>query len=191
MSALTELFGSDIIIFQVPLPVQTAGGFRYPDFRLQPQQQRNWCWVSVLQALLLHRCGWPSRQASIAAAVLRRPACLTDPAPCDEPFELFSYLEGVCGQFHWRGSRAPAWSGLKDQIELRYPALCLIQWGDGTHHYVVVTGWDEDGVEEAVLLWDPAHRVGEELVAFDALCGDYDEGQGKLVHTGFFRRRQC
>jgi hypothetical protein len=165
------------------------------------QEQLNWCWSSVTQAVL----GWADQQVAqsdVATAHIThngRQASCAPPngsnsnglqcatgngcqASCNDPHILSVVLteNGRFAGFISNGA-APSFDALVQQLNAEKPVPCRVQWSVGGGHFVVVSGWTVDaGGNQSVHVLDPASAsadvpVSERILPYLQFVNDYTD----------------
>jgi hypothetical protein len=142
---------------------------------MEHQQNRQWCWAALTQAV----CGYfgdaAATQASIVCQVLANPFCGDSPTPnpCDVPFPVdvaldeFSHLNDRLGVLPF--------AQVQEQIDqLQRPVAILVQFAASTgtvNHTCLIKGWEMVGGVPYITLLDPSPVNGTQThVAYDDLC---------------------
>jgi hypothetical protein len=149
--------------------------------RMAGQEETNWCWSAVTQAVLLFLRGKALTQEEIASEHARQSG---KPYVCGPPNRKKT-LGGNCSDAACHGScndahilrivlkeqgcyggllssdAAPSFAQIQAEIDSGRPVACRIHWSGGGGHFVLVSGWTigADGVERVHIL-DPAANEG-------------------------------
>lgn len=159
-----------------------------PGLALVGQEETNWCWSAVTQAILRYRRGTARTQEQIAtehAARSGKPYTCAPPerkkaagracadvacqATCNDAHILRVVLaEQGCFEATLTSGSAPSFQLIRDEIDARRPVPCRVQWSGagGGGHFIIVSGWTigADGVERVHVL-DPAANEGGRSIA--------------------------
>lgn len=163
------------------------------------QEQPNWCWSAVTQAVK-RWSGHPVSQTDVATAHVAhngRPLTCTPPhqkesngadcatdgscaALCNDPHILSVVLrENELFSEYISEGEAPKFNDLVSCINANKPAPCRVQWSTGGGHFILVVGWtvDQTGAQLVHVL-DPAsasagEEVPERVVGFEQFAGSY------------------
>ncbi|WAJ28455.1 hypothetical protein [Antarcticirhabdus aurantiaca] len=169
-------------------PADPAREARIVDFWIEKQELSNWCWVSALQSISNYGAETYWSQREVAAEILKDDECLHHPDKFDEPRNIRSDLEEM-GGMSLHLDRALTEYGVRLRVDGQSLAVCLIGWGNGTYHYVLVSGWDEIGGDLFLHVCDPAHGGGPARVPYSDLLLSYNERNVDWVQstivTGF------
>jgi hypothetical protein len=161
--------------------IQTA----LPGVRMSGQEEVNWCWSAVTQAIMLSRQQRTLSQQDIAGEHARRSGkahscepphrrqtsgqeCADDScqASCNDA-HILRIIMGEQGCFNVvlsEGS-APSFDEIKGEIDGDKPVACRVQWNAGGGHFILVSGWTigADGKERVHIL-DPASNEGGQSI---------------------------
>lgn len=155
-----------------------------PNLVMAGQEETNWCWSAVAQAVIAFVNGASPSQEEIATEHARR----SGRRPCSPP-ERKKSLGGACadqgcagccndahilrivldqhGRFRALLSEeaAPSFEQIQAEIDAGRPVPCRIQWLQGGGHFVLVAGWTV-GVDggEYVHVLDPASNEGGKAI---------------------------
>jgi len=145
------------------------------------QEETNWCWSAVTQAVLRYLRGTVISQEDIASTHAQRSG---KPYVCGPP-QRKKTVGGRCADLACQGScndahilriilkeqgcydgllssdAAPTFSQIRSEVDAGRPVACRIQWSDSGGHFVLVSGWTigADDVERVHVL-DPAANEG-------------------------------
>jgi len=141
-------------------------------FVMQKQAQDNWCWAAVsvsVAAFYSPASTWT--QPDLVSHGLKNPACATDgssPA-CDISWALDKAL-GLTKHLHtWNNGVAPVHT-LRSELGAKRPIGCRIEWNGGGAHFVAITGYHDDGVNQGITVDDSCNgRSHVDLAAFPAV----------------------
>lgn len=147
-------------------------------FPMETQQQSQWCWaaVSVSTASYYGDPAWS--QCALVNAELGETGCCANGASsaCNQPWSLQAALTRVghlssfsLGRLGERDTEA--------QIAAGRPVAVRIDWGDGTGHFVVVSGMEPDDI---VTVEDPLN--GTFSGPYSSFAAAY-LGSGSWSHT--------
>ena len=132
-------------------------------FTMQVQEETNWCWaaVAVSTGHFYAAAGGVPTQCHLATAELAGKGvgvccpARVNPA-CDIPWYLHTALVRL-GRYHgYLATAANYASQLVPQIAAGRPVAFRIDWGAGTGHFVMVSGYDQTGGSQIVTVDDPA-----------------------------------
>lgn len=164
----------------------TPGAQRVSGFRMLLQEQSNWCWASVTQAILA-RVGTAMGQGDVATAHLSANgnslactgpfsghsgagACAPTPAcagSCNDRHIIRHILEET-GQFRATlstGGVAPSFQQIQQEIGQQRPVVVVINWPNGAGHFIAVSGWQVSASgEERVEVHDPKNGVAGQAI---------------------------
>jgi len=160
-------------------------------FRIQRQQQSEWCWAAVAASVqqFFEPASEPAlelRQCEVADMVLQRTGCCDDPEPCNESAKLENALKKIR---KWRNTlNADSSTGgiltfeqVQREIDRGRPVCAGITWDSGGEHFVVVRGYRVLGSGAHQLdIADPLNPSN--LVDFDEFTQAY-YGEGKWTET--------
>jgi len=148
------------------------------------QEETNWCWSAVTQAVLRFLHAREVAQQDIATAHMHSTG---KPYACDQPKRRKQTARrncadqgcgGVCNDAHILriilreqgcfhsilSAGAPTFAQIRSEIDAGRPLPCRVQWQNGGH-FILVTGWmiGADGIERVRVL-DPARNEGSAAV---------------------------
>jgi Peptidase_C39 like family len=135
-----------------------AGGARTLAFRMQDQEQSEWCWAAVASSICSYYAGLGSgtslSQCEIATKFLGMQCCGTPPPPgSNQTFTLELPLQSL-GHLGADTIDGPIdMSTIIAQIDRGRPICCHLDFGDGQGHFVAIIGYDM--VNDDVVTRDP------------------------------------
>ena len=145
-----------------------------PGFRMQGQQQNEWCWAAVSASTSDFYDPAPWTQCKIATAELTQACCVAPPASvpaaCDVPWSLDTALLRI-GHLKQFLQGHEAFADVQQEIKMRNPIGARIAWSQGGGHFVAVGGW---------LLLPNGDQY---LDIFDPLFGDTQVAYGDFVSS--------
>jgi hypothetical protein len=168
-------------------PADSAGSLaqRILPVEMTPQEETNWCWSAVTQAVLRFVHTRQVEQHAIATAHVRTTGKTYS---CDQPKRRKQTPGKRCGDANCGGAcndahflrlvlreqgcfaatltqGAPTFAQIQAEIDNQRPLPCRIQWRPLGGHFVLVTGWliGADGVERVRVL-DPAANEGSAAI---------------------------
>lgn len=179
---------------------------RVAGLSMRLQEEPNWCWSSVTQAMLGLQEQTLSQQ-DIATEHARRTGKTYTCAPphrteTSDGFCLPGSCTARCGDVHaldivmteyglfdsvLSKNGAPSFPQIQDEVARPRPVPCRLQWLAGGGHFVLVVGWgvDRDDVQWVFVL-DPANGGGNGLVAEFVL--QYNDFANRYPHPGLIGR---
>jgi Papain-like cysteine protease AvrRpt2/Bacterial tandem repeat domain 1 len=180
-----------------PLFVAGALGARPVDvnlrFRIQRQQQSQWCWAAVSSSI--RRYYQPASTLSQVDLVNQRrgrndcgqPGPGADGDRCNKPDNTSDVIDDL-GHLAQMQNNSVSFADLRGQLAAGRPIFCRIEWDGGGRHAVVAAGV-EDG--EFVIMCDPGSSSAADaslgtttVVAYDSLLSNYS-GSGNWIGTGY------
>lgn len=163
------------------------------------QEQSNWCWSAVTQAVK-HWAGKPRSQTDIATAHIsyngRAHSCASPRAAefngrdcglgsdcsavCNDPHILSVVLkENEHFSRYLAQDDAPSFDDIVNSVNAGKPVPCRVQWSTDGGHFILVIGWtvDNNG-SQLVHVLDPASApanepVPERILGFSQFVGAY------------------
>ena len=148
-------------------------------FSMLGQEAFNWCWSAVTQSVIFHLLNPRlDSQADIATNHIRhsRPTspCLADQGDvaggkcdtvCSRPCNGFHKVRIVLEEIPFTVrplavDGAVAFEVIQREIAARSPVVCRIDFGEGTGHFLCVTGWRVRNGQRDVLVHDPRSGPG-------------------------------
>jgi hypothetical protein len=177
------------------------GTMRLSGFGMVKQEQTNWCWVAVTQAILKFLGRGVKPQHAIAthhiqhngrtlicappnSSVANGEICDDDDA-CQASCNNAHILRIVLNEFDSFDSKLTlGFDAVQAEINAGRPVACRIQWKGSGGHFIALTGWtiDANGKQQ-VHVHDPADASGttviERIVDFAKLRGQdggYQQG---------------
>lgn len=152
-----------------------------PGLAMIGQEEINWCWSAVTQAVadFLHAsalsqediasdhaassgkaytCAPPNR-AAVHGGTCSGGACS---GSCNDPHILRLILaEQGCFGATLTTNAAPSFGDIQTEVNAGRPLPCRVQWNGGGGHFILVSGWDVDGAgTNRVRVLDPAANQG-------------------------------
>ena len=126
-------------------------------FRIEQQQETNWCWAAV-SVSLDHYFNSESTlsQCQIADKVLPGDCC-NDPDSCNQTMKLQDVLRPR-GRLSSAMVGYPPFQQIKSELDANRPLAVRIAWFDGGAHFVVICGYSvmQSGVRK-ILIADSFH----------------------------------
>lgn len=197
--------------FMAPLTGEIAAGFdggpeqQVLDVNMTYQEQTNWCWAAVTQAVLRLRPGREASQEAIASKHMELTGKAYDCAGSHKD-EVLENVE--CGNGHCQAgcnnahllplimAEQDCYGGeseglayfeqIQEEIGAGRPLACRVQWLPISKggHFILISGWEigPDNVRRIHVL-DPSWNQGttavvKRTVAYDALAGSYSNTIG-------------
>ena len=175
------------------------------------QEEVNWCWAAVTQAVLKFRHGREISQEDIASDHARRTG---KKYLCAAPHRR-KVLGGACGDGSCTGScndnhllrivlaeqgclrdvltakAAPSFDAVRAEIDSGRPLACRVQWQPTGGHFILVSGWSI-GADRArrVHVLDPASNQGgktiaERILPYDTFASGYTQSglRGRINYS--------
>jgi hypothetical protein len=149
-------------------------------FPLEKQKMSMWCWAAV--AVAVDRYFSPNSswsQCKLAAKVLGKADCCTNPQACNSAAKLQDALRAV-GRFKEHHKSAMSFDALRARLDAGFPVGVRIGWGGGGGHFVLVTGYRWIEGEPALEICDPQLLNG--LCRYDDFVSAYCAA-GKWTHS--------
>jgi hypothetical protein len=159
-----------------------GGGPIQLSFSMHPQTQSQWCWSAVTVSIsVFYLPTSPWTQCSLVSKELGDNSCCIDGSTpgCDRPWTLNTALARTNNLQTWTSS-----SLLSTQIEAELNSLrpigCRIGWHSGGGHFVVISGYLNDGTVEEVTVDDP--YWGRSQMTLAIFTSSY-RGSGSWTHS--------
>lgn len=206
--------------FMAPLATASAGsGFAggptgrvLAGLTLALQEETNWCWAAVTQAVLKFLHGRDVAQEAIATEHARRTGKGYTCAPpkrknvlgkecgdarcqagCNDAHFLRIVMneQGCFGSILSQG--APTFQQIRTEIDAGRPLPCRVQWRPQGGHFILLSGWavGADGVQRVVVLdplWNESTRaVVERTMSYPAFVNSY-QGSSNIGFINFSYR---
>lgn len=186
-----------------------------PSLAMDGQEETNWCWSAVTQAVLAFRLSRQVSQQDIATEHAVRSGKAYTCAPphrkktaggqcadtaclgsCNDAHILRVVLaEHGCFHSTVSNESAPSFTQIRAEVNAGRPLPCRVQWNIGGGHFIIVAGWSvgADGIERVHVL-DPASNEGgeaiiERRIPYSTFVGDY-ELSGLTGHINYSYRVQ-
>lgn len=156
-----------------------------PGLAMTGQEETNWCWSAVTQAVLGFLRGAAPSQEAVASDHARHSGKLYTCAPperkktagracadvacqasCNDAHILRVVLnEQGCFDSVISANSPPTFQQIQTEIDAGRPVPCRIQWNVGGGHFIIVSGWTvgADGIERVHVL-DPASNEGAKSI---------------------------
>jgi Bacterial tandem repeat domain 1/Papain-like cysteine protease AvrRpt2 len=162
-------------------------------FRIQRQQQSQWCWAAVSSSI--RRYYQPASTLSQVDLVNQRrgrndchlPGPGADGDRCNKPDNTSAVIDSL-GHLEQMQNNSVSYANLRSQLAIGRPVFIRIEWDGGGRHATVAAGV-EDG--EFVIMCDPGSSSAADatqgtttVVAYDTLLADYN-GSGNWIGTGY------
>lgn len=162
-------------------------------FRIQRQQQSQWCWAAVSSSI--RRYYQPASTLSQVDLVNQRRGRTdcgqagpgADGARCNIPDNTSAVIDGLGHLAQMQNNSVP-YANLRSELAAGRPIFIRIEWDGGGRHATVAAGV-EDG--EFVIICDPGPASAADatqgttaVVAYDDLLSDY-RGSGNWIGTGY------
>ncbi|WP_426163908.1 papain-like cysteine protease family protein [Sandarakinorhabdus sp. DWP1-3-1] len=162
-------------------------------FRIQRQQQSQWCWSAVSNSI--RRYYQPAATLTQCTLVNSRrnrtDCCLPGPGAdgdrCNKPDDTAGVLDDL-GHLQQMQNNSVSFADLRGQMAAGRPAFVRIEWSGGGRHAIVAAGV-EDG--NFVIVCDPGSSSAADpaqgtttVVAYDTLRTAYN-GSGSWIGTGY------
>ncbi|ACL55710.1 hypothetical protein [Methylobacterium nodulans] len=183
------LFPKPIVIGSPPAASALGGAgpaqHRKTNFRIDRQEQDNWCWSAVGVSIERFYDHTQTRtQCELANTALGRQDCCTDGADdagkCDKPWYLDRVLR-ITGNLEDVAQGALPFADLQTRINSDLVVGCRIGWYDGGGHFAVVIGWHVAGTGRTYIdIADPIWM--ETQVPYDDFPSLYQTG-GDWTHS--------
>jgi hypothetical protein len=165
-------------------------------FRIQRQQQSQWCWSAVSTSIRhFYQPGATTTQCQLVNQRRGRNDCCggtaaaSDGARCNIPDNTAEVIDNL-GHLQQMQNNSVSFADLRGQMAAGRPAFMRIQWSGGGRHAVVAAGV-EDG--DFVIVCDPGSSSAADpaqgttsVVAYDTLRTAYN-GTGSWIGTGYTR----
>ena len=164
--------------------LRSAGGVapgKTLGFVMQHQLQTNWCWAGVAastSAFYLPTTTWT--QCQVVTLQLGDPTCCNNPCPthCNRDGFLDQALSATGNLVTW-GSQLLLFSQIQLEIGINRPVAFRIGWNGGGGHFLAVTGFKDNGLQQTVDVKDPWY--GDSTVVYNDLLTSY-QGNGTCTH---------
>lgn len=162
-------------------------------FRIQRQQQSQWCWSAVTTSI--RHFYVPSSTLTQCALVNSRrgrsDCCSAGPGAdgnkCNIPDDTADAISDQ-GHLQQMQNNNVSFANLRAQVAAGRPVFCRIQWSGGGRHAIVCAG-TEDG--EFVIMCDPGSSSAADASLGTTSVVDYDtlktayNGSGSWIGTGY------
>ncbi|WP_156256608.1 papain-like cysteine protease family protein [Sandarakinorhabdus oryzae] len=162
-------------------------------FRIQRQQQSNWCW-SAVSTSIRHYYQPASTLTQVDLVNQRRgrndcgqPGPGADTDRCNKADNTSDVLNSL-GHLAQMQNNSVSFGNLRSELAAGRPIFIRIEWDGGGRHAVVAAGV-EDG--NMVIMCDPGSSSAADatqgtttVVAYDTLLSDYS-GSGNWIGTGY------
>ncbi|MGY2053031.1 papain-like cysteine protease family protein [Methylobacterium sp. JK268] len=161
-----------------------AGRQRRTAFRIERQEQDNWCWSAVgVSVERFYDAARTRSQCALACTALGRQDCCgdgaDDPGKCDTPWYLDRVLK-ITGNIEDMTGAALSFNEVRSRIDQGAVVGCRIGWHGGGGHFVVVFGYFTRDGRDYLDIGDPWWMDRE--VAYDEFPSLYQSG-GDWTHT--------
>ncbi|UNK56192.1 hypothetical protein MNQ95_08370 [Pseudoxanthomonas daejeonensis] len=152
-------------------------------FRIQRQQQSQWCWAAV--NVSVRRYYQPASTLTQCQLVNTRPGrsgCCTNGSSttCNQPDDTSGVLDGL-GHRNTHTDGIVSYATLRDQAAAGRPLFMRIQWSGGGRHAVLATGVEDGG---NVIVCDPGASSAADASLGTTSVWDYDTLQTAYNTTG-------
>jgi hypothetical protein len=169
-----------------PLPSGGAVLAGSMPFLMQRQLQANWCWAAVAASTsryYLPATTWS--QCRVACTELGNENCCDDPTPlqCNVDWYLDRGLTTTGNLQTWAAGQL-AFSSVKAEVNAKRATGFRIGWTDGGGHFVVISGYSDNGILQTVDVKDP--WFGDSVIPFDVFLSSY-QSNGSCTHYYFTR----
>lgn len=121
------------------------------------QQQTNWCWAAVTQAINAFK-GGTATQCQIASGSLGRNDCCTQPGNCNIPY----YLDRSLTLYNLLRSMVPnkyGYNQIRNEISAQKPVGVRLGWNGGGGHFVTVYGYQNNANIGYIAICDPWYGI--------------------------------
>lgn len=138
-------------------PMGGGPPFLQLSFTMQKQMQDEWCWAAVSVSVCLFYSPISSwTQCSIVCAELGVPTCCTDGSTpnCDRSWTLNTALARTGNLNTWTAGTLSS-ADIQSELAADRAIGCRIGWSSGGGHFVALTGYEDDGTTEIVVIDDP------------------------------------
>jgi hypothetical protein len=157
---------------------------RILNYTNQLQEQTNWCWAAVSNAVdHYYDSTSSSTQCSIANGTLGRSDCCGVGASgaCNIPYFLNQALSNV-GHLDFFTSSSYSFSKVTSEIDTGRPLCIRVGWSGGGGHFLAIHGYfNFFFFTERLTLADPIYGV--QTVNYTGLFNDSYQGSGTWTHT--------
>ena len=174
------------------------------------QEETNWCWAAVTQAILKAR-GIAKAQEEIVSEHIERMGgailctgpnrqdingelCLPDrcTASCNDPHRVMSGLAHQGCTVTVIRAGVPRAESIRDETGHNHSIPCDVQWTSGDAHVILICGWQEEDGDEWVYLLDPkdappGQPIAPHRVRYGQLRDSYSRN-GKIGNIRFSYR---
>ncbi len=155
-----------------------AGRRRKTRFRIERQEQDNWCWSAVgVSVERFYAASSARTQCALANTALGRQDCCADgaddPARCDTPWYLDRVLRVTDNLEDMSGGRL-SYSDVRARIDRDSVVGCRIGWYGGGGHFAVVIGYLTQNGRGYLDIADPIWM--ETQVPYDEFPSLYQSG---------------
>lgn len=162
-------------------------------FRIQRQQQSNWCWSAVTTSIRhFYQPASTLTQCQLVNSRRGRSDCCTagpgaDTNKCNKADDTADAISGQ-GHLAQMQDNNVSIADLRAQLAAGRPVFCRIQWSGGGRHAIVAAG-TEDG--EFVIMCDPGSSSAADASLGTTAVVDYDtlktayNGSGSWIGTGY------
>ncbi|HEY4417055.1 MAG TPA: papain-like cysteine protease family protein [Verrucomicrobiae bacterium] len=166
-----------------------GGGNDYQlSFTMQHQAQNQWCWAAVsVSVSFFGSMASVWTQCALVSDQVNDKTCCTDGTTlaCDVTWYLEKALRRTNNLVDWQEG-ALTGAEIVAQLSANLAVACRIGWSDGiSGHFVVITGYQNDGTSETVVVDDPLYYQSQ--ISLDEFTERYRH-DGKWTHTYFTKR---
>jgi hypothetical protein len=169
------------------LPGAVAQGKELTALSIPGQLNEYWCWAAVTEGIWkFFQAARAQPQCQIAERVLRKASgeccdAKTNGA-CNLPFYLDRAL-AAANCFRVLVDLDVTFSAIVQEINDERPIGVRIDWGNGTGHFVVVSGWSVTAAGVEVLTVQDPWGPSTSIIPRSVLRSSYGAGEGSWTHS--------
>ena len=152
------------------------------NFTMQTQMQDEWCWAAVTVSIsVFYSPISPWTQCSLVCDQVADPDCCQDGSTksCDQPWQLDLALTRTQNLQSWTAGSLGG-SDIQTELAANRALACRIGWSDNTGHFVAISGYQNDGSVETVVVDDPIW--GRSQITLDQFTNSY-RNDGTWTHS--------
>ena len=153
-------------------------------FVMQQQQESEWCWAAVSQAIktffsptsALTQCTIAHPVLTMEQSIPAGTNCCENPTACNVPATLQDALK-VTQNLNLIVDSSVSFEQVKSELSDGHPIGVRIQWSNGSAHFIAIDGYREfSSGEQQVLVADPLMPDGSaSYIDYDDLLDFYDQ----------------